>query len=124
VHAAGVDDLAAGSMVFPSGMVASFTCGFTVQADNAAWLYGTEGSIQIPVPWKPSPGPARYVVSRRNVADEICAIESGEPYAIEADDFAASILDGQPLRVTPEDSLGNMRVLDEMRRQIGLQWKA
>jgi predicted dehydrogenase len=45
LHAAGIDDLAAGSMVFPSGMVADFTCGFTVQADNTAWVYGTEGSI-------------------------------------------------------------------------------
>lgn len=121
-NAASVDDLVAGSMVFPSGMVASFTCGINVQADNTAWLYGTEGSIEIPVPWKPLPGQARYIVRRPDATVEICRQESGEQYGNEADAFAASVLDGRSLPVSPEDSLGNMRVLDEMRRQIGLQW--
>jgi predicted dehydrogenase len=109
-------------MVFPSGMVASFSCGMSVQADNTAWLYGTAGSLEIPVPWKPVPRQARYIVRRQNAKDDIYRQESGEQYGIEADAFAASILDGGPLPVTPEDSIGNMCVLDEMRRQIGLQW--
>jgi hypothetical protein len=29
-------------------------------------------------------------------------------------------MDGNPPTINREDSLGNMRVLDEMRRQIGL----
>ena len=41
-------------------------------------------------------------------------------YGMEADDFAAAVLDGAAPRVTRDDTLGNMRVLDEMRRQIGL----
>ena len=39
-----------------------------------------------------------------------------------ADEFAAAVFDGHPPRVTREDSIGNMRVLDEMRRQIGLEF--
>ncbi len=41
---------------------------------------------------------------------------------MEADDFAESVLDGKPLTMTREDTLGNMRVIDEMRRHIGLRF--
>jgi hypothetical protein len=43
-----------------------------------------------------------------------------ELYALEADDFTSAALEGKPPRLTRQDSIGNMRVLDQMRRQIGL----
>jgi predicted dehydrogenase len=43
-------------------------------------------------------------------------------YAYEADDFAAAVLDGRPPAVSEADTLGNMRVLDEIRRQVGLAY--
>jgi predicted dehydrogenase len=43
-----------------------------------------------------------------------------ELYAIEADDFATAVLDGKPPALNEADTLGNMAVLDEIRRQIGL----
>ena len=45
---------------------------------------------------------------------------NSELYALEADDFAAAVLDGKPHAVSEADTLGNMAVLDEIRRQIGL----
>jgi hypothetical protein len=41
-------------------------------------------------------------------------------YGVEADDFAATVLDHSPPRLSAEDSIGNMRLLDEMRKQIGV----
>lgn len=47
------------------------------------------------------------------------SIDAGQPlYALEADDFARCVLDGQPPTITADDSIGNMRVLDELRRQV------
>jgi hypothetical protein len=34
------------------------------------------------------------------------------------------VLDGAPPRLTPEDTLGNTRVLDQLRREIGLDFPA
>jgi predicted dehydrogenase len=45
-----------------------------------------------------------------------------ELYALEADDFAAAVFDGAAPAVPAADTLGNMRVLDAMRQQIGLQF--
>lgn len=133
VHETGVDDLAVGTLAFESGALASFTCGMTVQADNTAYLCGSDGYIEIPVPWKPPKENAEFTIARSTpprmdsvgVAAPVVpprekrAVTAGvDLYAVEADDIAATILDGQPPRITREDSVGNMIILDTMRRQL------
>ena len=135
VHETGVDDLAAGSMRFPNGVTASFTCGMTVQADNTAYLCGTEGYIEMPVPWKPPKDNASFTIARATPPRMDGPVKPGPPpretrrvdagmdlYAFEADDFAETVLDGQPPRVSREDTIGNMRVLDEMRQRLGVRF--
>jgi len=134
MHETGVDELVAGTMIFPSGVITSFTCGMSAQADNMATLCGSEGYIEIPVPWKPPKLGATWTLARGTPPRQDHAGSAppstpprqtftvdapAELYGVEADDFAASVLDGKPPRVTPEDSLGNMRVLERMRRHIG-----
>jgi predicted dehydrogenase len=131
-HRSGVDDVAVGTMTFPSGALASFTCGMSVQADNTAYVCGTDGYIEVPIPWKPPVKQAVYVIARGTpprmdhkagaaIAPprETRHVDSPSPlYALEADDFAASVQDGKPPAVSEADTLGNMAVLDEMRRQM------
>jgi D-xylose 1-dehydrogenase (NADP+, D-xylono-1,5-lactone-forming) len=135
-HERGVDDLLAATMVFPDGLLSQFTCGLSLQANNTATIFGTEGYIEIPVPWKPQ-RVAEFVIARgippkmdsaksktgKVQPRRVITIDAKrELYAVEADDFAAAALDGKPQRISLEDSLGNMRVLDEIRRQIGLNF--
>ena len=138
LHETGVDDLVSGVLQFPGGVTASFTCGMTVQADNTAYLCGSEGYVEIPVPWKPPREDAAYHVVRgtppkmdspsktpiapprqtRHVTAEASL------YALEADDFAAAVFDGVPPRLDRRDTVGNMRLLDELRRQVGVRFDA
>ncbi len=37
----------------PAACWRAFTCGMNAQADNTAYLCGTDGFIEVPVPWKP-----------------------------------------------------------------------
>jgi predicted dehydrogenase len=133
VHPSGVDDLAAGTLTFPGGLVATFSCGMGVQADNAAHVCGTEGFVEIPVPWKPPVEGSRFTIVRQTppLMDggprpttpprETVEVPGGRHlYAYEADDFAAAALDGRAPAVSAADTIGNMSVLDEMRRQVGL----
>ena len=134
LHECGVDDLVVGSMEFANDVLATFVCGMQTQTNNMAVVSGTAGYIEVPIPWKPPVKGAEYTVCRMTPpkADagsggpppkprETFTVDAPEPlYAMEADDFAATVFDGAAPRVTRADTMGNMRVLDEMRRQVGL----
>lgn len=136
LHSSGVDEFAAGTLTFPSGVVATFACGMGLQADNTATLCGTEGFIEIPIPWKPPMERAMWILGRGAPPrmDNSSLPTTPPPkqtlyvdapaslYALEADDFAASALDGAPHPLSRADSIGNMKVLDELRRQIGVSF--
>ena len=123
-------------MRFPNGILAGFACSMCAQADNTATLCGTEGFIEIPVPWKPPAPECVFILARGTPPkmdgpakpagpgprETVRVHVDGELYGIEADAFAACVLDGQPPFVSPQETLGNMRVLDEMRRQIGVKF--
>ena len=137
VHPTGVDDLCTGWLSFPGGAVASFTCGTGLQANNTAHICGTEGYIEIPVPWKPPPAGGQYVLAyatppKQDFASGAApappprqAIDvpaAGDLFGIEADDFAASVQDGRPVRVTRLDTMGNTVWLERFRKHIGLAY--
>jgi predicted dehydrogenase len=140
LHPSGVDEAVVGQMRFANGILASFTCGIGVQADNTAYVCGTEGYVETPVPWKPPAKDAIYAIARGipprqdnpgakapGLAPppqprDVRRVNAGkELYALEADDFAATVLDGKPPMLTRRDTVGNMHVLDEMRRQVGVK---
>jgi predicted dehydrogenase len=133
LNESGVDDLAAGVLHFPSGIVATFQCGMLVQADNTATISGDDGYVELPVPWKPPRENAAYVVAHSTPPkmdggaaavkprETRTASAPTELYGMEADDFAASVFDGAPERVSAADSLGNMRLLDAMRERLGVR---
>ncbi len=133
LHPSGVDEYAAAALAFPGGVVASFVCGMTVQADNSAYVCGENGYLQVPVPWKPPGHQARFTLAHSapprmdNPTDaaapppQTFSVDADRPlYALEADDFAAAVLDHAAPTVTKQDTLGNMRILDELRRQVGV----
>jgi hypothetical protein len=108
-----------------------------VQADNTAMIFGTDGYIEVAWPWKPSVGKGGYIVAHSAPPrqDQKDATASPTPpqqnfpidadqdlYALEADDFAATVLDRKAPVISRADTIGNMRVLDEIRRQIGLSF--
>ena len=118
----GVDDYAAGALAFPGGVVANFACGITAQADNTAYLHGSAGHLEIPIPWKPPVTDAAYTVVTP-AGRQTTTVNAGQPlYALEADEFAASVLDGVPPRVSEAETLGNQQCLDELRKQMGLPY--
>jgi len=135
MHPSGVDEGVVGTMTFPSGVLASFTCGMGLQADNTAYVCGTNGFIEVPIPWKPPVKGAEYTIARATPPRQDLAGTAGKPqlapprvthrvdsplplYGLEADAFAASVIDGTPPFVSEADTIGNMAVLDEMRRQV------
>jgi predicted dehydrogenase len=123
LHPAGVDDYAVGTLAFPGGLLANFACGMVARADNTAHLLGTDGHLEIPLPWKPPAVDAEFIrVDAAGVRHTTRMSAHKDLYGMEADDFAATVLDAAPQRVSPAFSLGNQRCLDAIRRQIGLSF--
>jgi predicted dehydrogenase len=135
LHLTGVDEMTSGILKFRNGVMASFTCGMSLQADNTAYISGNEGYIEIPVPWKPPQKQATYTIARSTPPKMDSANATAAPtpprqrfeldapcdlFGLEADDFAATVLDNAPPRISRVDSIGNMRVLDELRQQVGV----
>jgi predicted dehydrogenase len=129
----GVDILTSGTLHFPNDVLASFTCGMTLHADNAAYIYGDEGYITIPIPWKPPIENATFTLNRGTpprmdkgepVAGPMSkefSIDADRPlYALEADDFAATVLDGAKPTISQQDTIANMQTLDALRSCAGV----
>lgn len=117
-----VDEWAAASLRFPNGAVATLTCGTQVATDSSLHIWGSEGSIHVPNPWKPVRGANRIDVQRGDEREEIVVEGPNELYAIEADTVARYLTEREAPRpcMTWADTLGNMRVLDQWRRAVGL----
>ena len=45
---------------------------------------------------------------------ERLTFDTADPYGVEADAFAAAVLDGTPLPIPPADAVANMRVIERM----------
>lgn len=135
LHPSGVDELTVGTLVFPDGLLVEFACGLRVHADNTLLVCGDQGYIQVPIPWKPPMRGAEYVIaaSQRPKADgpaapptrprQVIQLDAPAPlYALEAQAFTRAVRGKTPPFITPQESLANTRLLQQLRRQIGLNF--
>jgi len=118
----GVDEHAAAVLRFPGGVVAELLCGVRASADNAVWVFGTEGWIEVPEPWLPGPEVRIRVARDGQKPREVVIRTRDDLYGAEADAVAAHLEARQAPAMTWEDTLGNMRALDAWRREIGLAY--
>jgi predicted dehydrogenase len=114
-----VDTLTSALLSFGNG-VASFTCSTRVEPDQQVDIYGTTGRISIGIPFNIPPDRPTLVYLTAGgdppvaPATEVLEFAPADPYAAEADAFAAAVLDGQPLPVPPQDAVANMAVIDRI----------
>ncbi len=100
-----VDEQTTGVLRFPSGAVAHFDCATQCGVPRAAKVYGSEGSVVVTDPWQPQGGKSSLVVTA-----------GGKTETIDVTD------DRQAPAMNWEDSLGQMRALDAIRKDMGLRF--
>lgn len=117
--ATGTDAVTSAILDFPGG-TASFTCSTRAEDDQRVDIYGTEGRISIAIPFNiPPDRPTLVHLASGGDPPVAPHIETftfpvADPYAVEADAFAAAALDGAPLPLPPEDSVANLRVMERI----------
>ena len=115
----GVDVLTSAILTFDDG-IASFTCSTRAEDDQRVHIYGTTGRISIGIPFNiPPDRPTEVYVSAGGdppVAPDtrVLTFEVADPYTVEAERFAAAVLDAQPAPVPPEDAVANLRVIERI----------
>jgi predicted dehydrogenase len=118
-----VDEYAVAIAQFPGDVLAQLSCGGRLHQENIVRVYGDEGYLVVPTPWVPIPqgGVASIVVYRHGEEAREIHIETGQwIYAIEMDHVAAHLAARQAPAMPWDDTLGNMRMLDRWRAEIGM----
>lgn len=105
----GVDEIFLGQMRFSDEVHAQFDCGFKLPSRQFMEVVGTEGSLNIPLPFKPNRKEEIYLT--RDGRTETIKIPGQELYIGEVEDMADAILVGGTPRVSLADSRGNTAVI-------------
>jgi len=123
----GVDEVAHAKFEFENGIVAEASTAIREEMTNNAILTGSKGSIEMSEPWTPGKeGEGYHSTIKININDstEIVDMKGQEHlFYFEAELASASIKDNK-LEVphpgmTWEDTLGNLKTLDDWREQVG-----
>ena len=115
----GVDITTSAILEFPTGL-AAFTCSTRSETDQRVDVYGTDGRISIWIPFNiPPDRPTKVFVTAGGdppvaPATEELRFDTADPYAVQAERFAAAILDGTPPPIPPEDGVANLRVIERI----------
>ena len=117
--ATGVDVLTSAILTFDNG-IATFTCSTRAEDDQRVHIYGTTGRISIGIPFNiPPDRPTEVYLSAGGdppVAPDtrVLTFEVADPYTVEAERFAAAVLDGHPAPVPPNDAVANLLVIERI----------
>jgi predicted dehydrogenase len=117
--ATGVDTLTSAILEFGDG-VASFTVSTRVETDQHVDVYGSAGRLSIDIPFNIPPDRPTYVRVTAGgdppvaPSTEALTFATADPYTVEAERFAAAILDGLPTPTPPADAVANLRVIERI----------
>jgi predicted dehydrogenase len=120
----GVDIATAGVLEFGTG-IATFGCSTRAEPDQRVDIYGTDGRIGIEIPFNiPSDRPTRITVTAGgNPPDEPAKVdldfETANQYTLQAEAFAAAVLDGAAMPDTGAAAIGNIRVIERVFAATG-----
>jgi len=126
----GVDEWASALLKFPNGIVAEVSCSIMAEQDNTLRIIGARGRIEVGDFWYASGqqgGTGKIEIFRPGgVHETVEVVEDRWLYAFEVDAAGSAIREKRQEFAAPgmswADSLGNLRVLDQWRAAIGLEY--
>lgn len=124
------DEWAAAVLKFPGGILAEISCSVSLVQDNVLRILGTKGRLEVENFWfaggKQGGTGVIHVIPREGEPSHVEVTEPQRLYAFEADAAADAIRAGRQEYAWPgmswADSLGNLKVLDQWRKDIGLEY--
>jgi len=125
----GVDEWASAVLKFPNDIIAEVSCSIMANQDNTLRIIGSEGRIEVADFWFASGhkgGVGKINVIKGGETQTIEVKEERWLYSFEVDAAGDAIRAGNKEFAYPgigwADSIGNLRVLDQWRASIGLEY--
>ncbi len=116
----GVEIGMAGALTFSDGRTATFDCGFRAAGQGWYMVVGAAGTIEVPAAFVPSQEPTRVILTDKTGRHED-TIPGVDHYRLEAEEFAAYLIEGRPPRYPADDAVANMRAIDALYRSARAQ---
>ena len=111
----GTDYLASGMLDFGDG-TASFTCATQTAPHQRVNIVGSTGRIVIDIPFNAPPNAETQIQHYRDGKRETITFEPANQYTLQAQAFAASIIEDKPVPTSLNDAIANMKVIDDFRQ--------
>lgn len=105
----GADVSFVGQLRFPNDVYAQFDCGFLSPSRSFMEIVGSEGSLNVPTPFKPGRNERIFFI--RSDKTETVKIKGEELYRGEIEDIAEVVFSGKPPRISLADSRGNVAAI-------------
>src|SRR5262249_39324112 len=108
----GTDILASGILDFGQAGTSTFTCGTQLAPYQRVNILGTEGRVEIDIPFNaPNDRPCTMRHQRGAKLEEI-ALALCDQYTIQGDLFAQAVQEDREVPTPIEDAVANMRVIE------------
>jgi len=105
------DRLTSGILVFGEG-TSTFTCSTQLAAYQRVHIFGTEGRLEIEIPFNPPVDqPCRIRLQRRGVTEEI-VLDVCNHYTIQGDLFSLAVLNDTEVPTSLADAVANMGIIE------------
>ncbi|HQY25411.1 MAG TPA: Gfo/Idh/MocA family oxidoreductase [Thermoflexales bacterium] len=108
-----IDRLASGMLDFGAG-TATFTCSTQLTSYQRVNLYGTEGRIEIEIPFNAPPDKPCRIWHQRGADVKEIVFPICDQYTLQGDAFALAVLNDTPVPTPLEDALANMKVIERV----------
>jgi predicted dehydrogenase len=106
------DRMASAILDFSRG-TSSFTCSTQLTPYQRVHIFGTEGQVEIEIPFNAPPDqPCRIWHQRGRESIQEIMFETCNQYTIQGDLFAQAILNDTPVPTPIEDAVANMKVIE------------
>ena len=109
------DRITSGILDFGEGS-ATFTCSTQLAPYQRVNIFGTDGRVEIEIPFNPSPAQTCKIWHQHGVEIEEITIEICDQYTIQGDLFSQAVLKDSPVPTPLEDAVANMRVIEAVIR--------
>ena len=100
-----------GTLDFGDGVTGQFDCGFGWSWREAYEVVGAKGAILVPRAWSNGKGKCEFTLVSGGQTEAV-SVDGVNPYGAEILNLCGALTNGEPPRLTVDDALENMRVID------------